>query len=98
MAGESVAVARARRKFMTTSRISRRTLVKQGGAAMAGMSVLRLTGPAHAFQDTAGGEVVPWLDQPADNPVPEAIVQQLTWEELDDWLTPTDQFFVIKHF
>ena len=30
---------------MTPSAISRRTLVKQGGAALAGLSVLRLAGP-----------------------------------------------------
>ena len=80
---------------MTPSRSSRRTLLKHGGAALAGLSVLRLAGPARAFQDAPGGEVIPWLDQPEPNPVPEVIVQQLDWERLDSWLTPPDQFFVI---
>ena len=40
----------------------------------------------------------PWLDQPAPNPVPDAIVRQLDWEALDSWLTPPDQFFVINHY
>jgi DMSO/TMAO reductase YedYZ molybdopterin-dependent catalytic subunit len=57
-----------------------------------------MAGPAHAFQTDSGGEVIPWLDQPEPNPVPDVIVRQLTWEELDTWLTPPDQFFVIKHF
>ncbi len=83
---------------MTRSVISRRTLVKQGGAALAGLSVLRLAGPTHAFRGQSGGEVIPWLDQPEPNPAPEAIVQQLEWEQLDSWITPNDQFFVIKHF
>ena len=83
---------------MTPPPISRRTLVKQGGAALAGLSVLRLAGPARAFQDASGGEVIPWLDQPEPNPIPEVLVQQLTWEELNDWQTPNDEFFVIKHF
>jgi DMSO/TMAO reductase YedYZ molybdopterin-dependent catalytic subunit len=83
---------------MSDSTISRRTLVKQGGAALAGLSVLRLAGPAHAFQDESGGEVVPWLDQPDPNPVPEIVPVQLDWGQLDDWLTPPDQFFVVKHF
>ena len=83
---------------VTPSTSSRRTLVKRGGAALAGLSVLRLAGPAHAFQTPTGGEVVPWLDQPEPNPVPEAIVRQLDWERLDSWLTPPDQFFVIKHY
>ena len=43
-------------------------------------------------------EVVPWLDQPKPNPVPEVIVQQLDWEQLDSWITPPDRLFVIKHF
>src|SRR4051812_11035259 len=53
------------------------------GAALAGMSVLRIVGPTYAFQTPATGEVVPWLDQLEENPVPEVIVQQLDWEDLD---------------
>jgi DMSO/TMAO reductase YedYZ molybdopterin-dependent catalytic subunit len=85
---------------MTPSAISRRTVVKQGGAALAGLSVLRVAGPAHAFPLAQDEEVIPWLDQLEPNPVPEVIVQQLDWEQVDadTWLTPTDQFFVIKHF
>ena len=81
-----------------TASISRRTLVRQGGAALAGVSVLRLAGPAYAFPRSQDAVVVPWLDQPEPNPVPEVIVRQLTWEELDSWITPEEQFFVIKHF
>ena len=83
---------------MTPWGISRRTLVKQGGAALASLSVLRLAGPAHAFPGAQDAAVIPWLDQPEPNPVPEVIVQQLDWEQLDSWITPNDQFFVIKHF
>ncbi len=86
---------------MTPTSLSRRSLLKDGGAALASLSVLRLAGPASAFpavqQDAV---VIPWLDQPAANPVPDVIVQQLDWSTLDDntWQTPTDKFFVIKHF
>ena len=81
-----------------TPSTTRRTLL-QGGAALAGLSVLRLTGPTRAFayQDGPDGEVIPWLDQPEANPVPEVIVRQLEWERLVSWLTPPDQFFVIMH-
>jgi len=82
---------------MSTLPVTRRTLLRQGGAVVAGLSVLRLSGPAGAFQDS-GGEVIPWLDQPDPNPVPEVIVQQLAWEDLDDWITPTEDFFVIDNF
>ena len=83
---------------MARSDMSRRRLLKQGGSAVAGLSVLRLAGPAHAFQTSTGDEVIPWLDPPEPNPAPEAIIQQLDWEQLTSWLTPTDQFFAIKHY
>jgi DMSO/TMAO reductase YedYZ molybdopterin-dependent catalytic subunit len=83
---------------MTMQPITRRTLMQTGGAALASLSVLRLAGPAHAFVSQSEGEVIPWLDQPEENPVPEVIVKQLDWEKLDSWITPNDQFFVIKHF
>jgi DMSO/TMAO reductase YedYZ molybdopterin-dependent catalytic subunit len=77
--------------------LSRRTLLKGGGAALAGLSALEVAGPAHAFPG-AGGQVIPWLDQPAPNPVPEIAQKLLQWEKLDSWLTPADEFFVISHY
>jgi hypothetical protein len=74
-----------------TDSISRRAALRGlGGAALAGISALRLAGPARAFQDASDGEVIPWLDQPEPNPVPDVIVRQLEWEKLDDWLAPPD--------
>jgi len=81
-----------------TRAISRRRLLQGGAAAVTGLSVLRLAVPAHAFPGQPGGTVIPWVDQPAANPVPEVIVRQLEWERLDSYLTPPDQFFVIKHY
>jgi DMSO/TMAO reductase YedYZ molybdopterin-dependent catalytic subunit len=82
-----------------THDVSRRTLLKGAGATLAGMTVLRVAGPANAFPGKPGeGAVIPWLDVPAENPVPDVIVRQLDWEKLDSWLTPPDQFFVIKHY
>jgi DMSO/TMAO reductase YedYZ molybdopterin-dependent catalytic subunit len=78
--------------------VSRRTLLKGGGAAFAGLTVLRVAGPAHAFPGQPGDEVLPWLDQPATNPVPAAVRNLLVWEELDSWLTPADNFFVVSHY
>jgi len=83
---------------MASADLTRRRLLQQGGAAVAGLSVLRLAGPTYAFQTPTGTEVIPWLDEPEPNPVPEVIVRQLDWEQLDSWLTPPDQFFVIKHY
>lgn len=83
---------------MTRTAMSRRTVLKQSGAALGGLSVLRVAGPAHAFPRAQDAVVIPWLDQPEPNPEPEAIIRQLEWEQLDSWITPNDQFFVIKHF
>jgi DMSO/TMAO reductase YedYZ molybdopterin-dependent catalytic subunit len=83
---------------MTAHDLSRRDVLKGGAAALAGLSVLRFAGPAHAFPGSADSEVIPWLDQPPPNPVPQVIVRQMDWERLDSYLTPPDQFFVIKHF
>jgi DMSO/TMAO reductase YedYZ molybdopterin-dependent catalytic subunit len=78
--------------------MSRRTLLKGGGAAFAGLSVINVAGPAHAFPGGPGEEVIPWLDQPAANPVPNNVRKLLVWENLDTRLTPADNFFVVSHY
>ena len=105
---------------MSNRDISRRTLLKGGGAALAGLSVLRVSGPAHAFPGQtgqrdrvpwdddqsdsvqafvpAGGQVIPWLDQPPPNPVPQITGNLLQWEALDSFLTPADEFFYVQHY
>jgi DMSO/TMAO reductase YedYZ molybdopterin-dependent catalytic subunit len=77
--------------------MSRRTLLKGGGAAVAGLSALQVAGPAHAFPGGPNDEVIPWLDQPAPVP-PELDLPQLVWEELDSFLTPVEDFFVVSHY
>jgi DMSO/TMAO reductase YedYZ molybdopterin-dependent catalytic subunit len=83
---------------METHDVSRRTLLKGGSAAVAGLTMLRVAGPAQAFPGHAGEQVIPWEDQPEPNPVPEAVFNLLVWEELDSWLTPADDFFVVTHY
>jgi DMSO/TMAO reductase YedYZ molybdopterin-dependent catalytic subunit len=78
--------------------MSRRTLLKGGGAAVAGLSALQIAGPAHAFPGGPGEQVIPWLDQPAPNPVPKVVQNLLVWEHLDSWVTPADNFFVVSHY
>lgn len=99
--------------------VSRRTVLKGGGAAVAGLTVMKVAGPAQAFpgdaaqdeqipwavdQDSsealghAGGDVLPWLDQPAPNPIPDAVGNLLKWEELDSWRTPSNNFFFVSHY
>jgi DMSO/TMAO reductase YedYZ molybdopterin-dependent catalytic subunit len=82
---------------MENQDVSRRTLLKGGAAALAGLTVLRVAGPAHAFGQS-GEQVIPWLDQPAPNPIPDNVGNLLKWEELDSWLTPADNFFFVSHY
>ncbi len=85
---------------MDTRTISRRTALTQltgGGLALAGVMLLNRQ-IAHAVPLQAGAEVIPWLDQPAENPVPQIIANQLVWEDLDSWITPNDKFFSIAHY
>ncbi len=81
---------------MSGHELSRRDVLKGGGAALAGLSVLRVAGPALASDGE--GEVVPWLDQPAPNPVPDVVGRPLVWEELDSFITPNEKFFTVKHY
>ena len=79
--------------------ITRRTVLKGGGAALAGYTVMRLAGPVEAFPGGGQDEqVLPWVDQPAPNPVPDAVGHPLVWEELDSRITPADEFFTVKHY
>jgi DMSO/TMAO reductase YedYZ molybdopterin-dependent catalytic subunit len=77
--------------------LTRRDLVLKGSAAIAAYAVLRAT-RAGAFPSRPGETVVPWLDQPAENPVPQVIQDQLVWEDWDSWITPNERFFSIAHF
>jgi DMSO/TMAO reductase YedYZ molybdopterin-dependent catalytic subunit len=53
---------------------------------------------ALSFPTRPGEEVLPWIDQPAPNPVPDIVGNQLQWETLDSWITPNEKFFTIKHY
>jgi DMSO/TMAO reductase YedYZ molybdopterin-dependent catalytic subunit len=71
---------------MEDADLSRRNLLKGGGAMLAGFSALQIAGPARAFAAPVGapddlaqdegasiapsGEVIPWLDQPVPVPPP----------------------------
>ena len=77
-----------------------RTLLKQGGAALAGWALLNTlrVGAAPVVLAQSGVEVLPWLDQPAENPVPDVVTNMLDWEELDSWITPPENFFSVAHY
>lgn len=78
--------------------IQRRTFLRHGGAAFAGLAALNTPLLAWAFPSRQGEIVIPWTDQPPDNPVPDIVQSPLRWEQLDSWLTPTDKFFGVAHY
>src|SRR5918995_5441431 len=83
---------------MDTRAIARRMLIRQGSAAAATLALLRFPGLAQAFPTRPGEEVLPWLDQPPPNPVPQVVGTLLQWEQLDSYLTPVDRFFTVAHY
>ncbi len=80
------------------STLARREFIVSSVAALAAFAVMQSSRVAYGFPSRPGETVVPWLDQAAENPVPEVIKSQLVWEELDSWVTPNDKFFSIAHF
>ncbi len=82
---------------MQNRTLSRRELLAAGGATLASLALLN-SRFAYAAPLQANDEVIPWLDQPGENPVPDVIKNQLVWENLDGWITPNDQFFGIAHY
>jgi DMSO/TMAO reductase YedYZ molybdopterin-dependent catalytic subunit len=77
---------------------SRREFIITSSATMAALTALQSSILAHAFPSQPGETVLPWLDQPPENPVPEVVANQLQWEQLNSWLTPNEQFFSIAHY
>jgi DMSO/TMAO reductase YedYZ molybdopterin-dependent catalytic subunit len=75
---------------------SRREFIITSSAALAALTQSGIL--AHAFPSLSGEEVVPWLDQPPENPVPQVVANQLQWERLNSWVTPNEQFFSIAHY
>ena len=79
------------------STLARREFIVNGSAALAALAVFQ-SRFAQAFPSRPGEKVIAWLDQPAANPVPAVIQNQLVWEDMDSFVTPNDKFFSIAHF
>lgn len=78
--------------------IPRRDFVVGGALTVAGATLFHNSRLARAFSTVPGEVVVPWLDQPPENPVPQVVANQLVWEDLDSWITPNEKFFSIAHY
>jgi DMSO/TMAO reductase YedYZ molybdopterin-dependent catalytic subunit len=82
---------------MEKTGISRRTMLKGGGAAFTGLTMMQVTARVPAFGQTSE-EVIPWLDQPPPPAPSDATDNLQPWERLDSWLTPNDRFFNVNHY
>lgn len=82
---------------MKSLTLSRRELLAAGGVTAASLALLnnRFTHAAPLRQEA---EVLPWLDQPTENPTGGRVTNLLEWEALDSWSTPPDQFFTVSHY
>ena len=79
--------------------ISRRELLKQGGAMLTGVALLQASWIARAIPTRPGEEVVPWLDQPGANPSGGVVENLQPWENLaSSFITPNDKFFRVSHY
>jgi DMSO/TMAO reductase YedYZ molybdopterin-dependent catalytic subunit len=79
------------------SRMTASAFASQRGAGLGHWSAQ--SAPAAAtFPTRPGEEVVPWLDQPPTDPVPDVAGNLLQWEALDSWITPNDKFFTVQHY
>ena len=78
--------------------LRRREFMLQGSAAIAALTAFQASRLAQAFPSGPGDKVIPWLDQPPENPVPQVVANQLKWEDVDSWLTPNEKFFSVAHY
>jgi DMSO/TMAO reductase YedYZ molybdopterin-dependent catalytic subunit len=80
---------------MNTPEMSRRELLRQGGAAVVGLTLLQSPWLAQAFPRQPGEEVLPWVEAPQ---APTSDFNLLNWPELDSWITPNPKFFRVVHY
>jgi DMSO/TMAO reductase YedYZ molybdopterin-dependent catalytic subunit len=80
---------------MKTPEMSRRELLKRGGTAVFGLTLLQSPWLAQAFPHRPGEEVLAWVEPP-QAPSPE--LNLLNWQELDSWITPNPKFFRVIHY
>lgn len=73
--------------------LSRRDFVTGSAVMFAALA----SGIARAYPDRPGETLIPWLDQPPPGADP-CCTTQILWEDLTDWITPTNKFFTVAHF
>lgn len=83
---------------MNTRDMTRRDVIRESGLGVAGLALLSPRWLGAMFPNSPDEEVIPWLDQPPENPIPDVVANMLKWEEADSWITPNDKFFSVAHY
>ncbi len=81
---------------MTFLKTSRRDALITGCKATTGMTLFPTAIFTKVFQLSEIEQVIPWMDQPPEPQMPD--MNLLKWEEVDSWLTPTENFFRAVHY
>jgi DMSO/TMAO reductase YedYZ molybdopterin-dependent catalytic subunit len=84
------------------SAVSRRDLLIRGSSVLAALALSDSQSLAQVWRTSEGEKVIPFLDQ-APAPPEEAVRQygELNtrhWEQLDNWMTPNNDFFAVSHY
>jgi DMSO/TMAO reductase YedYZ molybdopterin-dependent catalytic subunit len=83
---------------MSDSDLSRRALLKGGGATLAGLSVIQIAGPGHAFPGHDDDEdVAPWDDERADarDDYPGHAGDEVLWWDDQPGPSPPELYFLV---
>jgi DMSO/TMAO reductase YedYZ molybdopterin-dependent catalytic subunit len=75
------------------SRLSRRDLLR-GSVALTALALTHFPLSRFGFADEEGAQVIPFLEPLPLKPGGAA----LKWDELQDWITPSDQVFAVSHY
>lgn len=82
--------------------LSRRDFLLKGGSTLALLAMMDSALFARLSGAGEDGQIIPFLDRPPA--APEAAVKaygelnRLDWQQLNEWITPKDQFFSVSHY
>ena len=74
-------------------------MLAQGGATLAALRLFDGALFAEVWPGSAGETLVPFLDPTPEPPQPAlAELNSFAWKDLNDWVTPTADFFKVAHY
>ena len=79
---------------VTPEVISRREVIRRGGAVAAAATVFPTDFAERLAQISSQDDVIPWTNAPPAG----GRANTLDWQALDSWVTPTEQLFSVGHY